>query len=49
LEEDQEPLLEWMRLEHQKADLETRIEHLEADVMYLRSDYVFLEDGRRRT
>ena len=37
-----------MRLEHQKADLETRIEHLEADVMYLRSDYVFLEDGEKK-
>jgi hypothetical protein len=36
--EDQEPLLERTRLEHQKADLETRIEHLEADVLYLRSD-----------
>ncbi len=47
MEEDQEPLLERMRLEHQKADLETRIEHLEADVMYLRSDYVFLEDGEK--
>jgi hypothetical protein len=39
LEEDQEPLLERMRLEHQKADLETRLEFLEADVAYLRSDY----------
>ena len=48
MEEDQEPLLERMRLEHQKADLETRIEHLEADVMYLRSDYVFLEDGEKK-
>jgi hypothetical protein len=48
LEEDQEPLLERMRLEHQKADLETRIEYLEADVMYLRSDYVFLEDGEKK-
>jgi hypothetical protein len=48
LEEDQEPLLERMRLEHQKADLETRIEHLEADVMYLRSDYVFLEEGEKK-
>jgi hypothetical protein len=37
-----------MRLEHRKADLETRIEHLEADVMYLRSDYVFLEDGEKK-
>ncbi len=37
-----------MRLEHQKADLETRIEHLEADVMYLRSDYVFLEGGEKK-
>ncbi len=36
--EDQEPLLERMRLEHQKADLETRIEH----------DYVFLEDGEKK-
>ncbi len=48
LEEDQEPLLERMRLEHQKADLETRIKHLEADVMYLRSDYVFLDDGEKK-
>jgi hypothetical protein len=48
LEEDQEPLLERMRLEHQKADLETRIDHLEADVRYLRSDYLFLEDGVKK-
>ncbi len=48
MEEDQEPLLERMRLEHLKADLETRIEHLEADVMYLRSDYLFLEDGDKK-
>jgi hypothetical protein len=48
LEEDQEPLLERMRLEHQKADLETRIDHLEADVRYLRSDYLFLEDGDKK-
>jgi hypothetical protein len=48
LEEDQEPLLERMRLEHQKADLETRLEFLEADVMYLRSDYVFMEDGEKK-
>ncbi len=46
--EDQEPLLERTRLEPQKADLETRIEHLEADVLYLRSDYVFLEDGEKK-
>jgi hypothetical protein len=37
-----------MRLEHQKADLETRLEFLEADVMYLRSDYVFMEDGEKK-
>jgi hypothetical protein len=48
LEEDQEPLLERMRLEHQKADLETRIDHLEADVRYLRSDYLFLDDGAKK-
>ncbi len=48
MEEDQEPLLERMRLEHQKADLETRIEHLEADVRYLRSDYLFLDDGDKK-
>ena len=46
--EDQEPLLEQTRLEHRKVDLETRIEHLEADVLYLRSDYVFLEDGEKK-
>jgi hypothetical protein len=48
LEEDQEPLLERMRLEHQKADLETKIEHLEADIAYLRSDYLFLNDGDKK-
>jgi hypothetical protein len=46
--EDYEPLLEQTRLEHRKVDLETRIEHLEADVLYLRSDYVFLEDGEKK-
>ncbi len=48
LEEDQEPLLERMRLEHQRADLETKIEHLEADVAYLRSDYLFLNEGDKK-
>jgi hypothetical protein len=48
LEEDQEPLLERMRLEHQKADLETRLGFLEADVAYLRSDYLFLNDGEKK-
>jgi hypothetical protein len=48
IEEDQEPLLERMRLEHQKADLETRLEFLEADVAYLRSDYLFLNDGDKK-
>ena len=48
LEEDQEPLLERMRLEHQKADLEAKIGHLEADVAYLRSDYLFLNDGEKK-
>jgi len=46
--EDQEPLLEQTRLEHQKVDLETRIEYLEADVLHLRSDYVFMEDGEKK-
>ncbi len=41
-------MLERMRLEHQKADLETRIDHLEADVRYLRSDYLFLHDGDKK-
>jgi hypothetical protein len=48
LEEDQEPLLERMRLEHKKADLETRLGFLEADVAYLRSDYLFLNDGEKK-
>jgi len=48
LEEDQEPLLERMRLEHQKADLETLLEFLEADVAYLRGDYLFLNDGDKK-
>ncbi len=37
-----------MRLEHQRADLETKIEHLEADVAYLRSDYLFLNEGAKK-
>ena len=37
-----------MRLEHQKADLETKIGHLEADVAYLRSDYLFLNEGAKK-
>jgi hypothetical protein len=37
-----------MRLEHQKADLETRLEFLETDVAYLRSDYLFLNDGDKK-
>jgi hypothetical protein len=48
LEEDQEPLLERMRLENQRADLETKIEHLEADVAYLRSDNLFLNEGAKK-
>ena len=47
-EEDQEPLLERMRLEHQRADLEVKIGHLEADVAYLRSDYLFLNEGAKK-
>ena len=34
-EEDREPLLKRIRLEHQRADLEVKIGHLEADVAYL--------------
>jgi len=37
-----------MRLEHQRADLETKIGHLEADVAYLRSDYLFLNEGAKK-
>jgi hypothetical protein len=37
-----------MRLEHQRADLETKIEHLKADVAYLRSDYLFLNEGDKK-
>ena len=47
-EEDQEPLLERMRLEHQRADLEIKIGHLEADVAYLWSDYLFLNEGAKK-
>ncbi len=46
-EEDQEPLLERVRLEHQHASLEVKFGHLEADVAYLRSDYLFLNEGAR--
>ncbi len=48
VEEDQEPLLERMRLEHQRADLENKIGYLEADVAYLRSDYLFLNVGAKK-
>ena len=48
LEEDQEPLLERTRLENQKSDLETRLDFLKADVAYLRSDYLFLNDGEKK-
>ena len=48
LEEDQEPLLERMRLEHKRDDLESKIGYLEADVAYLRSDYLFLNDGDKK-
>jgi hypothetical protein len=37
-----------MGLEHQRTDLETRLEFLEADVAYLRSDYLFLNDGDKK-
>ncbi len=37
-----------MRLEHQRADLETKIEYLKADVAYLRSDYLFLNEGDKK-
>jgi hypothetical protein len=37
-----------MRLENQKSDLETRLEFLTADVAYLRSDYLFLNDGEKK-
>jgi len=37
-----------MRLEHQRADLEVKIGHLEADVAYLRSDYLFLNEGDKK-
>ncbi len=37
-----------MRLENQKADLEIRLEFLEAHVAYLRSDYLFLNDGDKK-
>jgi hypothetical protein len=37
-----------MSLEHQRADLETKIEHLEADVAYLQSDYLFLNEGDKK-
>ncbi len=47
-EEDQDPLLKRMRLEYQRADLEVKIGHLEADVAYVRSDYLFLNEGAKK-
>ncbi len=47
-EEDQEPLLERIRLEYQRADLEVKIGHLEADVAYPWSDYLFLNEGAKK-
>jgi hypothetical protein len=46
--EDQEPLLEQMRLEHRKLDIETRIEQLESDVRNLKDNHVMLEDGDKK-
>ncbi len=37
-----------MRLEHQRADLEVKFGHLEADVAYLWSDYLFLNEGAKK-
>jgi hypothetical protein len=37
-----------MILERQRADLEVKIGHLEADVAYLRSDYLFLNEGAKK-
>jgi len=37
-----------MRLENQKSDLETRLDFLKADVAYLKSDYLFLNDGEKK-
>ncbi len=47
-EEDEASLLERLRLEHQRADLEVKIGHLEADVAYLRRDYLFLNEGAKK-
>jgi hypothetical protein len=41
-------LLERIRLEYQRADLEVKIGHLEADVAYLWSDYLFLTEGAKK-
>jgi hypothetical protein len=46
--EDQEPLLEQTRLEHQKLDIETCIEQLESDVRNLKDNHVMLEDGDKK-
>ncbi len=46
--EDQEPLLKQTRLEHQKLDIETRIEELESDVRNLKDNHVMLEDGDKK-
>ncbi len=47
-EEDQESLLERIRLEYQRADLEVKIGHLEADVAYFWSDYLFQTEGAKK-
>ncbi len=41
-------MLQRIRLEYQRADLEVKIGHLEADVAYFLSDFLFLTEGAKK-
>jgi hypothetical protein len=48
LEEDQEPLLERVGLGHQRASMDVEFGRFEADVIYIWSDYLFLNSGAEK-